>query len=115
MQVRMHGYETAFVDPRQGVVSIRLDRAINGDLEANVIPEESRSSLPLFLSGASSLIAGGFSVYFKVQADEVYAEYLRTGDPVKLAETRKLDNVSGIALGAAEIYFVLFSYLLLSY
>jgi len=83
-------------------------------VELLIEPAE-RPVLPLILSGASSILAGGFSAYYKVKADEVYQEYLLTGDPAKLAETRKLDSVAGIALGASEIYFALFSYLLLSY
>jgi len=70
--------------------------------------------LPLVLSGVSTIIAGGFSAYFKVQADKAYGDYLLSGDPVKLAQTRKLDNVAGIALAASEIYFALFSYLLMT-
>jgi hypothetical protein len=119
MQVRMHGFRTVAIDPTQaerGVIRIQLDRSMTGIEEGTdvVATTEGRSSLPLFLSGASSIIAGGFSAYFKVQADRVYNEYLLTGDPVKLAETRKLDSVAGIALGASQVYFALFSYLLLS-
>jgi len=120
MQVRMHGFTAASVNPRlaeRGVVMIRMERAAGdpGEMPHTVPELEERSTLPLILSGASSILAGGFSVYFKDQADQLYREYLLTGDPAKLAETRKLDSVAGIALGASEIYFALFSYLLLSY
>ncbi len=117
MMVRKRGFGTSVIDParaERGVVDVKLEPITSGGGEPLLIEPAERPVLPLILSGASSILAGGFSAYYKVKADEVYQEYLLTGAPAKLAATRKLDNVAGIALGASQIYLALFSYLLLS-
>ena len=118
LEVRKRGYNPVSVSPafaERGVIDVKLDPLTDQtDIDLNGVVPEHSSTLPIVLSGASSILAGGFSAYFKVKADEVHREYLITGDPSKLAETRKLDNVAGIALGASQIYLALFSYLMIT-
>jgi hypothetical protein len=118
MEIRKRGFSTVSLNSRaaeSGVLQVKLDPITDeqGEMFAGAVEEQSKT-LPLVLSGASSILAGGFSAYFKVKADEVHREYLLTGDPSKLAETRKLDNVSALALGASQVFFGLFSYLMLT-
>lgn len=117
--VRKRGYRAASVpfavaDRGHLWVNLSRDPGMEIDDQAMLTVQDEPSVLPLVLSGVSSVVAGGFSAYFKVQADQAYGQYLLSGDPGKLAETRKLDSVAGIALAASQIYFALFSYLLIA-
>ncbi|MDH4071272.1 MAG: PEGA domain-containing protein [Ignavibacteria bacterium] len=118
VQIRKPGYESGMVmlaDADRGQLSVSMVRDPDWITQDGIVTDAGRSStLPIVLSGVSSVIAGGFSAYFKVQADQAYGEYALSGDPAKLAQTRKLDNVAGIALAASQIYFALFSYLLIT-
>jgi hypothetical protein len=119
LQIRLKDHAAASVnrsDHERGVLLARLNRTSEGTSgPENIVKESpSPSTLPLVLTGASSILAGGFSAYFKVKADSRYSEYLATGDPVKRAETRRLDSIAGISLAASQVYLALFIYLLVS-
>jgi hypothetical protein len=101
----------------EGQLLIALEK-LPGTLDPDYLLGESMrrgpDPLPLALTGGSALVAGVFSAYFKVQADEAYSEYLATGDPVKRAKTQQLDAVAGVALATATMFLGLFTYLLMS-
>lgn len=118
VQIRKPGYASGtvmFADADRGHLWVSMVRDPDATITDGIVTTTGGSSaLPIVLSGVSSVVAGGFSAYFKVQADQAYGEYLLSGDPLKLAQTRKLDNVAGIALAASQMYFALFSYLLIT-
>lgn len=70
---------------------------------------------PLFKILMGSLVAlGTATAYFKLKADDRFSQYQASGDESLLSETRKLDLISGITLGALEINFGVLIYFFLS-
>jgi hypothetical protein len=76
--------------------------------------EDTHSSWRLYISGATTVIAGAASAYFKVKADNTYSDYVATGNPSQLSETNRLDTAASIALAATQVSLGLFTYFLLS-
>ena len=112
------GYEaqtTDLADATPGIVMVRL-RPLDGVEEDGIAGTEAGGPgvIPLVLSGASAIIAGGISAHFKANADEQYDRYLQTADLANLDETRRLDGLAAVSLIASQISLGLFVYLLVS-
>jgi hypothetical protein len=119
--IQKDGYETAICDlaaAQRGVVTAVLTPRWQKDpLESSLPGEENlrrSSSWRLYVTGATTVLSGIAAAYLKIQADEKYASYGTTADPVLLSETHRLDRASAIALVATQVSLGLFAYFLLS-
>ncbi|HXG01559.1 MAG TPA: PEGA domain-containing protein [Bacteroidota bacterium] len=117
--LRRPGYADTTLDGTQtgrGIVSVRLQRTWTQSEEASIFKdsEERTSPLRLYLTGATTVIAGAVSAYYKVKADNLYSRYAQTGDPAQLAEVNRLDTAAGVALAVTQVSLGLFTYFLLS-
>lgn len=117
--LRKPGYADTTLDGTQtgrGRVSVRLQRTWTQSEEASIFKdsEERTSPLRLYLTGATTVIAGAVSAYYKVKADNLYSRYAQTGDPAQLAEVNRLDTAAGVALALTQVSLGLFTYFLLS-
>jgi hypothetical protein len=94
------------------------DYNINESIKLTPLGFESDDSFfetPLFLYMSGSLLVfGAITAYYKLEADEKYAEYQVTGDDALLQETQRLDTISGIAFAAVQINFGLLVYFFLT-
>jgi hypothetical protein len=72
------------------------------------------STLPLWVSGGSAVIFGGFSAYYKLEADRHQSSYLSTGNPYHLVERDRLDGLSALYFVAAQVGLGVFIWYLLS-
>lgn len=115
------GYERTRVDLRNRatpMTPIPLQRAILSGPEQDVVAGElyrpGRAPLRLYLTGAGAILAGGAAAYFKVRADNAYADYRTTANPAFLSKTNRLDTAAAIALVATQVSLGLFSYFLLT-
>ncbi len=86
--------------------SILPSRALANGLPSN--------NIPLYLTSSAAVLSGAVAAYFKIQADNMYDEFERTGDQSALDKVKRYDTVSGIALGVCEINIGLLAYILLS-
>jgi hypothetical protein len=95
---------------------VPLRKIWQSDSEESIFTDSDNngSSLRLYISGATTIIAGAASAYFKVKADNTYSQYVRSGDPNQLSEVNRLDTAAGIALVATQISLGLFAYFMLS-
>ncbi|MGK9475876.1 hypothetical protein [Melioribacter sp. OK-6-Me] len=89
---------------------------LNVNLE--VLPERQKarfsSSTNFKLLMASSLLLGGIAAYFKLRADSIYEDYLRSGDNELYEKVNRYDIYSGIAFGLLQINFGYLFYKLLT-
>ncbi len=70
---------------------------------------------PLFKILMGSLaVLGATTAYFKLKADDKFSQYQATGNQDLLNQTRNLDLLSGISMGALEINFGFIIYYFLS-
>ncbi len=76
--------------------------------------EQIKNLTPVYLTSGAAVVSGAIAAYFKIKADNMYTEYRGTGDPGILAQVRRYDTVSGIALSASEVSLFMLSYFLLS-
>ncbi len=74
----------------------------------------SKDFLPVLLSASSAVVTGVAAAYYKIRADNLYADYQRNRDAATLDRVQRLDLVSGIALGASQLSLALLTYFLLS-
>jgi hypothetical protein len=121
VSVGLSGYETETLDlatTAPGIVAIRLrPSGSNEATDGNRVLEKSTEGtnlLPLVLSGATAIVAGGISAHFKTSADDEYDRYQQTGDPSRLDSTRHLDGLAAVSLVASQISLGLFVYFLFS-
>jgi hypothetical protein len=117
--LRKMGYADTTLDISQvpaGILKASLQKVWKSTPDESIFKdaEESRSSLRLYITGATTVIAGATSAYFKVKADNLYSQYVRTRDPSQLAEVNRLDTAAGIALAATQLSLGLFAYFMLS-
>lgn len=115
------GYERTQVDllnKSAGTYAIPLKRSSLLEGNADVLPGElhpgGETPVRLYLSGAAAILAGGAAAYFKVRADNAYADYRITRNPAHLSKTKRLDTAAGIALAATQLSLGLFTYFLLA-
>jgi hypothetical protein len=71
-------------------------------------------SIRLYIAGAATVMAGTAAAYFKTKADDRYAAYIDSGDPLIRNETRRLDTAATVALVATQLGIGLFTYFLLT-
>jgi hypothetical protein len=119
--IRKPGHETAemsLMDAQRGLLSVELRKTLENVPEAATIfkyeERKGPSRLPLYISGATTIVSGVAAAYFKTRADDRYALYEATGDPALLRETHRLDTASAISLAVTQLSFILFSYFILS-
>jgi hypothetical protein len=117
--LRLPGFEEVTLptaNAKRGILSADLKRIWQTTAEESIFKdsEENGSSLRLYLTGATTILAGATSAYFKVKADNTYSQYVRTGDPNQLAEVNRLDTAAGIALAVTQISLGIFTYFILS-
>jgi hypothetical protein len=121
ISIRKAGYEAtdlSLADANRGAVGVSLkkiwrDREENQSLLTDS-DETDSDHLRLYITGAATILSGAAAAFFKVQADERYDLYLKTGDPGLLQKTNRLDTASAIALGATQVGLALCAYFLLS-
>lgn len=105
-------------DVARGVASVRLLRAwTHMDLSNSPLQgdgEFATGGPRLYVTGATTVLAGVAAAFFKIRADNRHADYLRTGDRRFLDQTHKLDTASAISLAAAQVSLALFTYFILS-
>jgi len=119
--LRKEGYLQETLRPweaSRGFVNIRLSPEMTAH-DPGLPGQESvtgavRSTLPLYVSGAATILSGAVAAYLKNRADERQALYLASGEPGLLAERNRLDSWSGALLVTTQIGFGLFTYFLLS-
>ena len=56
-----------------------------------------------------ALTAGAAAAYYKFKGDDLYDEYLETGDPALRPRFERYDNYSGVALGVMQVGFGVFA------
>lgn len=117
--VRKPGYADTTLDlssAARGIVVASLKQVWKGGAEESLFKGEEKhsSSLRLYLTGATTILAGAASAYFKVRADNTYSQYIETRDASRLAEVNRLDTAAAVALVAAQVSFGLFTYFMLS-
>jgi len=121
ISIRKEGFEpiTAdLADARRGILSLTLPPRwqIEG-MAGPVLDEEGRAAsknMRLYLTGGSTVLSGVAAAFFKMKADDRYADYTRTGDPSLLSQTHKLDTAAAIALAITQVGLGLFTYYILS-
>jgi len=119
LTLRREGFEDAPADiteARRGIVSIDLKKVWRNEGEQSIFSDarRERSPLRLYITGATTILAGAASAYFKVKADNSFRDYARTGDPSRLSEVDRLDTSAGIALAVTQISLGLFTYFILT-
>ncbi|MER3522968.1 MAG: hypothetical protein C4326_02600 [Ignavibacteria bacterium] len=117
--LRKHGYADTTLDlssAARGIIVASLKKVWKSSAEESIFKaeEEHASSLRLYLTGATTILAGAASAYFKVRADNTYSQYVETRDDKRLAEVNRLDTAAAVALVAAQVSFGLFTYFMLS-
>lgn len=118
-KLKKQGFEEADIEiasAKSGIVSTQLKKVWLSGAEESIFrdSEENGSSLRLYITGATTILAGAASAYFKVRADNSYSQYVRSGDPSQLSEVNRLDTAAGIALVATQMSLGLFTYFILS-
>jgi hypothetical protein len=120
IRLRKEGYELATISLAQvtrGVIAVDLSRTWHsGNHRESIFREDETNgkNLRLYITGAATVLSGVASAYFKVQADNRYDDYLRSGNPALRSETSRLDAASGVALAITQLGLGLFTYFLLS-
>lgn len=120
LTLRRSGFEETIIDlasAKRGIVTAQLKRKWQHDSDETALNDETNEgtgSLRLYITGATTIVAGAASAYFKVRADNLYGQYIRNGDPAQLSEVNRLDTAAGIALAATQISLGLFTYFVLS-
>ena len=76
--------------------------------------EQSISNFPVYASTASAVVTGVVAAYFKIRADNSYADFRQNGDPGLLDQVHNLDRASGIALAACQASLLFLTYSLLT-
>lgn len=119
LRLKKQGFEETTVEianAKRGVLAVKLNKVWQSGADSSIFSdsEEKPSSLRLYITGATTILAGAASAYFKVKADNSYSNYVRTGDPSQLSEVNRLDTSAGIALAATQISLGLFTYFILS-
>jgi len=119
--VRKVGYQNHYIalhDTKHSSVLVKMEKLFDqipdGDRVVLSKGQPGPPALPLIVSGASSIVAGALAAHFKVKADNLYGDYLITGDPEKRAETQRFDTAAGISLAIAQVGLGVFAYFLLS-
>lgn len=79
-----------------------------------LVRESTDADVPMYLTATATIISGVSAVYFKVKADNVYAEYRLTGNEALVRQVKHYDTISGISLAVSEISLGFLTYLLLS-
>ncbi|MBI3194510.1 MAG: PEGA domain-containing protein, partial [Ignavibacteriae bacterium] len=103
----------------QSGMLIRPTEKVNND-SGSVVPTHALANglpsniVPLYLTSSAAVVSGAVAAYFKIQADNLYDEFERTGDQSALDNVKTYDTVSGIALGVCEINLGLLTYFLLT-
>lgn len=73
----------------------------------------SSNTVSIFATGTAAILSGVAAAFFKIKADNLHAEYQRTGDQRLLDRIRSYDRVAGISLAASELSLILLSYVVL--
>jgi hypothetical protein len=114
LKLSRSGYEDMeiIVDEKSFNISVDLIPMDSSGGELR-IKEENKFHLiiPIAIIGLAS---GLTSIYFKMNADKFYEQYLEIQDPTLLDKTRRYDKAAGIALVIFEISMAISIYLLLS-
>lgn len=121
ISIRKEGFEpiTAdLADAKRGILSLTLPPRwqIEG-VAGPVLDDEGRvasKNMALYVTGGSTVLSGVAAAYFKMKADDRYADYTRTGDPSLLPQTHRLDTAAAIALAITQVGLGLFTYYILS-
>ncbi len=114
---RKEGYEDATVtmnEPKNVQVSLKRVWQSRTDSSIFLESEEKGSSLRLYITGATTILAGAASAYFKVKADNSYTSYLQTGNQSRLSETNRYDTAAIVTIAATQLSLGLFTYFVLS-
>jgi len=120
IRLRKEGYEPATISlarVARGVIVVDLSRSWHSEEQRESIFRENKTdgkNLRLYIAGAATVLSGVASAYFKVQADNRYDDYLRSGNPALRSETSRLDTASGVALAITQLGLGLFTYFLFS-
>jgi hypothetical protein len=67
-----------------------------------------------YAAGATMIISGVASAYFKDRSNKDFDSYVATGDPSLLSSTHRFDRLAGATLAISQLSFGLLAYLLLS-
>ncbi len=114
LKISKKGYEEVeiFVDGKARKIDVNLKPKNGIDDE---LRRGSRDKLKMVLPIAGvSLSSGLVSIYFKMKADALYDEYVKTGDTGKLNTIKTYDRISAFTLIIFEATTLLGIYILLS-
>lgn len=119
ISLSLKDFENTVLPVRQGMTSVHavLSPLHGIHVDRGQIPvEDGRQSndLPLYLTAGASVVSGIAAAALKDRADNLYAEYRRTGEPDELNRVHRYDTFAGIALASCEINLFLLAYMLLS-
>jgi len=73
-----------------------------------------KTSLPIYLTTAATVVSGAAAAYFKIKADNAYGDYRQTGDEAIIDRVHQNDTIAGIALVACEVNLIALTYFLFS-
>jgi hypothetical protein len=123
------GYTPLFLSGSQGKIILKKTGYAEKTLESKTLKEDDIVKLKyigppeeqsFFKTDAFKILVGGIVVlggataYFKLNADKRFDTYQATGDKAYLDQTRKLDVISGIFMGALQINFGVLIYYFLT-
>ena len=114
----MEGFDDETVpvtsETREVHVLLRSKTGSPSDPNSFLSLEQSKNSLPLYITTGATVVTGLAAAYMKIKADNYYGSYRQTGDVARLDHVRRLDLLSGISLAASQLSLLTLTYFLLS-
>ena len=112
------GFQEATV-PAATTVDVSLQPLVGTALAASAISpflstNDTKTSLPIYLTTAAAVISGTAAAYFKIKADNAYSDYRQNGDQASLDRVHRNDTFSGVGLVACEVNLLALTYFLFS-
>jgi len=86
----------------------------SGQVSQFLSSNQAKSSSSIYLTTAATVVAGTAAAYFKIKADNAYADYRQNGDQESLDRVRHNDTLSSVALVVCEVNLVALAVFLFS-
>lgn len=87
---------------------------IAGDVLTNGYGMGASNHWMTYTSGATMIVSGVLSAYFKDKANRDFDSYTQSNDPTLLSSTQRLDRWAAISLVISQLSFAVLAYFLLS-
>lgn len=108
--LKKNGYADETIDTKKMTVNDNVKLKFTGKPEGESFFKTDAFKILV----GSIVVLGGGTAYFKLKADNQFDQYQATGNKSDLDQTRKLDVVSGIFMGALQINFGVLIYYFLT-